>query len=499
MGLLILFFVTVNAQTGIKWEETFPDSVLPAGWQVLDKDGSGQGLELFQSVTPQGGTTVYPQADLYLWSSNYQNANMSGLIDEWIISPKISVIYAGDSLYFWAGALDGPFDDSLRVFVSTTDTQLTSFTHMIGYFKVDGPVGSWHKYGFDLSPFDSMDIHFAINYYIRDGGPGGQYSDFVWIDHCIITGDSSTINQPPIEFDLLEPTNFSLLHPVADSTIYFKWSSSTNADNDTLRYRLEILDIFPTLVFNNILDTTFAFDWFGFLNHYSAYRWTVSVTDGKSTVCSPDTFLFFTPPIENLAPFPFLLVSPENGDTLFLSDTINFYWHEAIDPNSDTLLYDLNISGFNLDTTFYSILDTSYMLINTGIFEHNRSYLWTVTTSDYQYSTSCLNPRSFKIIDPTNFTDFTDIIPDQYILQQNYPNPFNPETTIEFSIPKTEFVTLTIYNILGQEITTLISKILSPGNYHYIWNASAFASGIYYYKLKIGKNFNQTRKMLYLK
>ncbi|NIR95212.1 MAG: hypothetical protein GWO08_16605, partial [Gammaproteobacteria bacterium] len=74
--------------------------------------------------------------------------------------------------YFWAGAIGGPFDDSLRVRVSTIDRQLSSFTHLIGYFKVDGPAGSWHKYGFDLSPFDSSDIYFAVNYYIRDGGPG---------------------------------------------------------------------------------------------------------------------------------------------------------------------------------------------------------------------------------------------------------------------------------------------------------------------------------------
>jgi len=85
-----------------------------------------------------------------------------------------------------------------------------------------------------------------------------------------------------------------------------------------------------------------------------------------------------------------------------------------------------------------------------------------------------------------------------YSLSQNYPNPFNPTTTIEISIPKPEFVTLKIYNLLGQEVSTLVSDKLTPGEYKYNWDASGFASGIYYYKLKVG-SFVQTKKLLLTK
>ena len=98
----------------------------------------------------------------------------------------------------------------------------------------------------------------------------------------------------------------------------------------------------------------------------------------------------------------------------------------------------------------------------------------------------------------TGIENISNSVPLKYTLKQNYPNPFNPKTTIEFSIPKTEFVTLKIYNILGQEMATLVSEKLSPGKYTSIWDGSGFASGIYYYKLET-ETFAQTRKLILLK
>jgi len=88
--------------------------------------------------------------------------------------------------------------------------------------------------------------------------------------------------------------------------------------------------------------------------------------------------------------------------------------------------------------------------------------------------------------------------PEGFALKQNYPNPFNPSTTIEFSIPKAELVTLKIYNILGQEVITLVSKKLSPGNYKYTWDATGFVNGVYYYLIKAGK-FHNEKKMVLIK
>jgi hypothetical protein len=90
-------------------------------------------------------------------------------------------------------------------------------------------------------------------------------------------------------------------------------------------------------------------------------------------------------------------------------------------------------------------------------------------------------------------------IPKRYSLSQNFPNPFNPTTSIEFSIPKAEFVILKIFNLLGQEVATLVADKLKPGNYTYTWDAFGFASGVYYYRLSTRAGFVQTKKLILLR
>jgi hypothetical protein len=88
---------------------------------------------------------------------------------------------------------------------------------------------------------------------------------------------------------------------------------------------------------------------------------------------------------------------------------------------------------------------------------------------------------------------------------KNYPNPFNPTTTIEFSIHKSSNVTLKIYNILGEVVTTLVSDKLTADTYSYDWDASNMASGVYLYQLSIGYlsgeagEYVQTRKMVLMR
>lgn len=84
-----------------------------------------------------------------------------------------------------------------------------------------------------------------------------------------------------------------------------------------------------------------------------------------------------------------------------------------------------------------------------------------------------------------------------FLLYQNYPNPFNPTTTIELTIPHAEFVTLKIYNILGEEVATLVSEKLPVGRYKYEWDARGLASGVYFYRLHSNK-YIQSHKMLLL-
>jgi hypothetical protein len=92
-----------------------------------------------------------------------------------------------------------------------------------------------------------------------------------------------------------------------------------------------------------------------------------------------------------------------------------------------------------------------------------------------------------------------DGLPQKFQLQQNYPNPFNPTTVINFTIPKGGNVTLKVYNSLGQEVATLVNGYKDAANYQVDFNASSLSSGVYFYTLKVGNSFTQTKKMLLLK
>ena len=89
-------------------------------------------------------------------------------------------------------------------------------------------------------------------------------------------------------------------------------------------------------------------------------------------------------------------------------------------------------------------------------------------------------------------------ISDQYVLFQNYPNPFNPTTSIPFSLAQADFITINVYNNLGQLVSVVFSGKLEAGSYFKSWEASQFSSGIYFYELKSSK-FTATGKMILAK
>jgi photosystem II stability/assembly factor-like uncharacterized protein/subtilisin-like proprotein convertase family protein len=89
-------------------------------------------------------------------------------------------------------------------------------------------------------------------------------------------------------------------------------------------------------------------------------------------------------------------------------------------------------------------------------------------------------------------------IPQEFNISQNYPNPFNPNTTIKWQMPKVGFVTLKVYDVLGREVTTLVSEELNAGKHETVFDASQLSSGVYFYQLKAGK-YLRTMKMILLK
>ncbi|MCB0725574.1 MAG: T9SS type A sorting domain-containing protein [Ignavibacteriae bacterium] len=106
-----------------------------------------------------------------------------------------------------------------------------------------------------------------------------------------------------------------------------------------------------------------------------------------------------------------------------------------------------------------------------------------------------------SLYDPStlvNVGNQTGIVPNEYKLYSNYPNPFNPSTKIRFAIPTNGVAVVKIYNSLGKEVSTLVNRYHTAGEYEYNFDASNLSSGVYFYTLTAG-NYRETKKMVLLK
>jgi len=89
-------------------------------------------------------------------------------------------------------------------------------------------------------------------------------------------------------------------------------------------------------------------------------------------------------------------------------------------------------------------------------------------------------------------------LPKTYSLKQNYPNPFNPSTVISYALPNNAYVTLKVFDVLGNEVASLVNEEKSAGNYTVEFNASGLSSGIYFYRIQT-ESFVDTKKLILLK
>lgn len=119
-------------------------------------------------------------------------------------------------------------------------------------------------------------------------------------------------------------------------------------------------------------------------------------------------------------------------------------------------------------------------------------------TGNSQGSGSSSDYATLKYSVLTAIEPVSSEIPASYMLYDNYPNPFNPNTNIRFAIPVAGYVKLTLFDMLGREVETLVNGNLTAGTYNTAWNASNHSSGVYFYKIQAG-NFSEIKKMILVK
>ena len=149
---------------------------------------------------------------------------------------------------------------------------------------------------------------------------------------------------------------------------------------------------------------------------------------------------------------------------------------------------------FRYDINFAS---SPAVVVNTGLSSPADIYVNRITDT-LAVPNAGNNTVSFIPLTVPTTIQHTNNIADGYFLKQNYPNPFNPSTNISFEIKEKGLVTLKVYDILGNEMASLVNEELNSGSYNVTFDASNFTSGVYFYELKSG-SYRDTKKMLLVK
>lgn len=137
------------------------------------------------------------------------------------------------------------------------------------------------------------------------------------------------------------------------------------------------------------------------------------------------------------------------------------------------------------------------MQVNTGLTNRDVRSL-AINSSGYIFAGSYGSGVFRSMQSTTSVKEIDGEMAIVFSLKQNYPNPFNPRTSIEFQVPSFGFVSLKVYDFLGRETATLLDMNLSAGKYKVDWNASNFASGIYFYRLESCGSM-ETKKLVLLR
>lgn len=142
----------------------------------------------------------------------------------------------------------------------------------------------------------------------------------------------------------------------------------------------------------------------------------------------------------------------------------------------------------------------------TGFYRYNNDGTWTLLeNTNFTYAVATLGSRVYaarldglwyRTFDPTHVGD-PELLPGSIVLEQNYPNPFNPSTSIVYRVESRKSVELSVFDILGRKVATLVNEELQPGTYTRTFNADGLSSGVYYYRLSINGAV-ATRRMVLL-
>jgi parallel beta-helix repeat protein len=309
--------------------------------------------------------------------------------------------------------------------------------------------------------------------------------------------------------------------PTGGNTVYadtvrFSWYLNDAAPSGSYSYTVEIksqsIDFDGVAPVTNTSDNTVVSGITGnsftltspLLTSGTAYHWRVKLVSGASSSAWSDENIsagaqFSTSANAQSITLP-VIGAPDHS--VLLSTSTSLSWHITTKPSSKQT-YHVELSrSKDLSNPFvqYTNLDSFTKAVGnlgTGV------YYWRVRASSDNGKYSNYSKIATFTIKNVTATENSKNLPKAFAVSQNYPNPFNPSTVINYALPKSSLVSIKIYNILGQEVKTLINSEHQAGNYSIQWNGdnnfgNPVSSGAYIYRVTAGQN-TKTMKMVLLK
>jgi hypothetical protein len=238
------------------------------------------------------------------------------------------------------------------------------------------------------------------------------------------------------------------------------------------------------------------------LTDNSQFGWMVTANDMHGAQSSSDSSYFYTDAFPE-PPLNFATVAPENNAEGIATE-VEFAWNETDDPDPvEEIHYQLVYATDWADSSTYVFSELIQDTSLTVSLEDNSQYYWIVVAMDtdgFMVGSNDNIPNTMVV--GTLSIDGADI-PEVFALHQNYPNPFNPTTQIRYDLPEDAMVSITIYDLMGRSIKSLVNSNQSAGYRSVQWNATnnlgePVSAGMYIYMIQAGK-FSQTKKMVLLK
>jgi hypothetical protein len=280
-----------------------------------------------------------------------------------------------------------------------------------------------------------------------------------------------------------EPENYKKVLPL--DSLALRWTGQGF-------YDMFQLQVFSDSLFSDVvIDTTTNSSFYILenLTNHSIYFWRVrSILGSEMSAWSLIWGFEVTDAFVNM-------VSPNGGEVWSIGSENIIRWETNItDSVRLDLLYGQQIVS-TLDTTF-GYPSAFRWLIPTNL-TPDTSYK-IIITSIINSSIADTSNASFSIIPPSGIETENSDIPIDYELSQNYPNPFNPSTIINYQLPKSGYVSLIVFDVLGNEVAKLVEENKQSGKYEVTFDAPNLPSGVYFYTLSAGE-FVSTKKMLLIK